>query len=112
MAGVSWELRFFRFVLTLGFLYFLTMTVVKLQGGESAWGFAFGTVAAAIAVGYLWKDDLAAMDKAREERKAADITRSNQHQGQIVFPTAPNQLPAPGQVTPPTGPSSPIQRGN
>jgi len=108
MVGV--ELWIVRLVSTLLFFGFVVMSVVTVQSGEKAWGYGLGALAFGIAAGFLWKDELVAQANLREQQKADNIHRSNQHQGQIVFPTAANQLPS--QVPPPTGPSSPIQRGN
>jgi len=106
------ELRIVRLVATLGFFFTVVMAIVTIQNDESAWGYGVGAALLGFMAAYLWKDDLVAQGNAREREKADGIARSNQGHGQIVFPTPPNQLPAPGQVTPPTGPSSPIQRGN
>ena len=86
--------------------------MVTIQSGEGAWGYGFGVLVFGIASGYLWFDEMTVQGNLREKQKGTDIARSNQGHGQIMFPTPPNQLPAPGQVPPPTGPSSPIQRGN
>lgn len=105
-GGVYTELRVVRLVATLGFFWSVVMTIVTLQIGQGAWGYGVGALMCGIMMGFLWKDDLAATGNAREQQKAADITR--EQQGMPMFPASPNPAPASTQALPP-GPSAPIQ---